>query len=334
MKIFNFKKIFLLNLIVLIALILPTKIFAANESVAIVKINEDYSIYINGLEEKDFKFGFTNQKPIEGTTSDIDLVANWEDKKGVNIACLESSSEIDLTKKVYMLIEKDEETTVTELDLSDAITQEEMSDVESLTTIISVDTKKTTTTADNENGVATTQTVGQVDIIKSEEYEYQDYDYKYQLIKIDGTESENAKKLITLVDEIQTSYSKLSTYNKILVTTQIKELYNSVKNEAKLQNVIDYVIYQPIDSKEGDKYLVLLQQLSKGKVVREDIQFLVCTEGHEEEVVKETKEIKKATVLPRTYDSIILFIILAIIVITAIVVMIRMKNLKSENNVK
>lgn len=330
MKTFNSKKFVLVLALVILALVIPTKIFAATQSVAIVKIEDDYSIYIDGLENKDFKFSFTNQKPESDNPGDSNLIANWEDNNGVHIACLESTSEIDLNETVYMIIEADGETTVTELDLENAIEKAEMANIEALTTIISVDTNQTTTTSDNENGVATTQTVGQVDITESSEYNYEDYEYKYQLIKIDGTESETAKQLSDLVDSLQTSYSTLSTYNKILKTKEIRDLYNSLKDEASMSDVKDYVIYQPEDSKEGDKYLVLLQQLSGGRVVREDIQFLVCTEGHQQEVVKEVKEIKKATALPRTFDSIILLVVLAVIVIIAIAVILRVKKLSKN----
>ena len=330
MKTFNSKKFVLVLALVILALVIPTKIFAATQSVAIVKIEDDYSIYIDGLENKDFKFSFTNQKPESDNPGDSNLIANWEDNNGVHIACLESTSEIDLNETVYMIIEADGETTVTELDLENAIEKAEMANIEALTTIISVDTNQTTTTSDNENGVATTQTVGQVDITESSEYNYEDYEYKYQLIKIDGTESETAKQLSDLVDSLQTSYSTLSTYNKILKTKEIRDLYNSLKDEASMSDVKDYVIYQPEDSKEGDKYLVLLQQLSGGRVVREDIQFLVCTEGHQQEVVKEVKEIKKATALPRTFDSIILLVVLVVIVIIAIAVILRVKKLSKN----
>lgn len=325
---FKLKKFMLLASLI-IAIILPTKIFAANNSVAIVQIGNDYSIYIDGLENKDFKFAFANEN-TEEKINELELHANWEDNKGTNIACIESDTELNLNEPVYMVIEVDDQKTVTELDLNNVITQKEMADVESLTTIISVDTKKEKKVEENENGVATTQTVGQVDIIESEEYDYQEFDYKYQLIKIDGNESKTAKELITLVDSIQTGYSKLSTYNKILTTTKIRDLYDELKKEATYTNVENYVIYQPEDSKEGDKYLVLLQQISDKGIIREDIQFLTCKEDHQQEVVKEVKEIKKATALPRTFDSIILLVVLAIIAIVAIAVIIRMKKLSKD----
>ena len=330
METFKSKKVMLVFLLVLLIMLLPTRIFAATQSVAIVKVENDYSIYIDGLENKDFKFAFTNQNPEDETSFESQLIPNWEDNNGVNIACLEEGTSLNLNEPVFMIVKVGEELSVTELDLDKAISKTDMAGVEAITTIIDVDTTQTTTTSDNENGVVTTQTVGQVNIIESAEYNYTDYEYQYNLIKIDGTESETATKLSNLVDSLQSTYSTLSTYNKILKTAEIRDLYLSLREEAVYSKVNDYVIYQPEDSKEGDKYLVLLQRLSGKEVVREDIQFLICTEGHKQEVVKEVKEIKKATALPRTFDSIVLLVVLAVIVITAIAVILRIRKLNKN----
>ena len=330
METFKSKKVMLVFLLVLLMMLLPTKIFAATQSVAIVKVENDYSIYIDGLENKDFKFAFTNQNPEDETSFESQLIPNWEDNNGVNIACLEEGTSLNLNEPVFMIVKVGEELSVTELDLNKAISKTDMASVEAITTIIDVDTTQTTTTSDNENGVVTTQTVGQVNIIESAEYNYTDYEYQYNLIKIDGTESETATKLSNLVDSLQSTYSTLSTYNKILKTAEIKDLYLSLREEAVYSKVNDYVIYQPEDSKEGDKYLVLLQQLSGKEVVREDIQFLICTEGHKQKVEKPLIEIKKATALPRTFDSIILLIVLAVILITAIAVILRIRKLNKN----
>ena len=319
METFKTKKIMLVFLLVILIMLLPTRIFAATQSVAIVKVENDYSIYIDGLENKDFKFTFTNQNPEDETSFESQLIPNWEDNNGVNIACLEDDTNLDLNEPIFMIIEVGGELSVTD-----------MASVEALTTIIDVDTTQTTTTTDNENGVVTTQTVGQVNIIESSDYNYEDYEYQYNLIKIDGTESETATKLSNLVDSLQSTYSTLSTYNKILKTSEVRDLYNSLKEEATYSDVNDFVIYQPEDSKEGDKYLVLLQQLADGEIVREDIQFLICTEGHKQEVVKEVKEIKKATALPRTFDSIVLLVVFAVILIIAIAVILRIRKLNKN----
>lgn len=326
MKSFTKNLVLILLLIITFLILLVTKVHATEESVALVKVNEDYLIYIENLENKDFKFAFSN---TEGDYSNVQFIKNWEDTNGVHVAGLEKSTEVEFGNTIFLLIEEGEgETKVNnsiKLDLSKAITKEEMESIESLTKIIKVDTQNTTTTASNENGIATTQTVGQIDITDSKEYNYQ-----YQLIKIDNNSSKTANDLIKLIDSLQTEYKDMSMYNKINAITNVKDLYEALQKEAQWKDVKDWVIYQPEDSKDGDQYIVLIQQLSKDKILKRDIQFLICEEGHQEEYVKEVKEVKKATALPVTYDSILLIVLLAVIVIIAIIVFIRMKRLNEE----
>ena len=308
---------------------ISTKIYASSDSVALVDVEGDYVIYINEMENEEFKFAFTNDTTITESSAitELTFIQNWEDTNGKNIACLEATSTIDQSNPIIMWIQTESEVFSIEINLEDAITKEDMADVESLTQIINVSTENSTTTSANEDGVAMTETVGQIDIIDSDEY-----DYKYQLIKIDGTETQNAKDLISLVDSLQTSYSSMTMYNKILTTKRVKELYDALKLEGTWLDVTNRVIYQPEDSVDGDQYIVLLQQLSNGTVLKEDIQFLICTDGHEEEFVKEVNEVKQAAALPKTFDSVVLLVILAIVVIMAVVVLTRIKKLSKKDN--
>ena len=323
------KKITLLFIILLIAiLIIPTKNYAAGEAATLIKINADYAIYIENYEDKEFEFAFTNDTTLTESTvqTQLTFIPSWTDTNNVNIACLEDSSAIDKTQPVIMWIRNEENVFSIELNLDDAITKEEMNNIESLTKIISVSTENETTETTNEDGVTITETVGQIDITDSEEC-----NYKYQLIKIDGNESENAKKLISMVDDLQNSYSSLSMYKKIETVKTIQNVYNALKEEGTWKDVENRIIYQPQDSVDGDQYIVLLQQLADGNIIKEDVQFLICTDGHDEKYVKEVNVVKQTATLPITYDSIILFIILAVVLIVATIVIIRMKKLKEEN---
>ena len=105
----------LVFLLVLLIMLLPTRIFAATQSVAIVKVENDYSIYIDSLENKDFKFAFTNQNPEDETSFESQLIPNWEDNNGVNIACLEEGTSLNLNEPVFMIVKVGEELSVTEL---------------------------------------------------------------------------------------------------------------------------------------------------------------------------------------------------------------------------
>lgn len=337
METLKLKKLALIIAFTFMVILLPTKILASNTSVAIVNIDGDYAIYIDGLEKSDFKFAFTDDATLDKSNvkEKIDFISSWPDNNGNNIACLEKDNTLNTKESIYLWIDTSSEVysiQIKQNDLKNAVTKSDMENVEALTSIIDVDTTQTTSTQTVDNGVTTTVTTGQVNIIESNNYNFKDYNYKYQLIKIDGSESETAKELMEIINSLNKDYSGATVYNKILTAKRVIELYNSLKENAVWTDVKDYVIHQPSDSVNGDQYIVLLQQLSGNKVVREDIQFLTCTEGSNQEVVKENNVIKKATALPVTYDSIILFVVLGIIVIIAIAVIIRMKKLKSNNN--
>jgi len=330
------KKVVLCILLVsVIIAIVPNQIFATNEDISIVKKGEDYIIYIKDMENAEFKFAFTNDSTLTDNTvaSTLNFISNWEDgdeKEAHSVACLEENSELDKTKPIYMWIEKEDGTYVsTELNLDEALDIEDIEQLENLTEIIKVDTKASKKTATNENGVTVTSEVGEIDITDSS-----DYNYKYQMIKIDGTEPEVAKNLIQLVDSLQENNTSESMYSQIKVLSEINKNFKTLLKNATWKDVENMVIYQPEDSTEGDKYIVLLQQLSNGQVVKEDIQFMVSTDGHNPQYERKPIEIKKATALPVTYDSIILLIVLAAIIIIAIAVVIRMKKLSNGKHGK
>jgi hypothetical protein len=226
-----------------------------------------------------------------------------------------------------MWVNTDKDLFSVELNLEGSIAKEEMASTEELTKIIGVDSTATTTTVEDVNGVTTTVTTGQIDITDDE-----GYDYQYQLIKIDGTETPEATELINLVGTIQNDYSSMSMYDKILTVSKVKELNESVIASADYTNVENMTILQPDDSKEGDQYIVLLQKLDGNDVVANDFQFLTCTEGYENTMGTETNVVKVTSALPVTYDSIILFVVLAVIVVIAIAVFIKIK--KMEKNEK
>ena len=176
------KKLSLIVLLIFTILnVTSTKIYASAESVAVVKVDEDYIVYINNMESEDFKFAFTNDTTLteSNVTTELSFVSNWTDTNDIHVACIEGTSGLDENAPIIMWIQKGEELSSTEIMLEKAITKEEMIAVENLTQNIKVSTENATTVASNEDGVARTETVGQIDIIDSEEY-----DYKYQLIKI------------------------------------------------------------------------------------------------------------------------------------------------------
>ena len=323
------KKIILILLLILL-IIIPIKTFATNNSVAIVKVDGDYIIYLDGLENKEFKFAFSNTNLTDKTLS---YIANWEDTNGVNIACLEKDAKVDFSKDVYIAIKEGEGDKATyssiKLNLSNAITKEEMANVEKLTKKISIKISKSKPISREENGVKKTETVDQIEITDDK-----DCKYKYELIKLDGNEKEPIKQFMGLVNTLNDSYKTMSMYNKVLVATGIRDSYKELFNNGKLVNVENMAIMEPKEAVKGDRYLVLIQKEKKGKIIDNDIQFLNCTREENQEKIKETKVTKETSVLPVTYDSIVLIVILAVIVVLIVAVVLRMRKLNAKENNK
>ena len=323
------KKIILILLLILL-IIIPIKTFATNNSVAIVKVDGDYIIYLDGLENKEFKFAFSNTNLTDKTLS---YIANWEDTNGVNIACLEKDAKVDFSKDIYIAIKEGEGDKATyssiKLNLSNAITKEEMANVEKLTKKISIKISKSKPISREENGVKKTETVDQIEITDDK-----DCKYKYELIKLDGNEKESIKQFMGLVNTLNDSYKTMSMYNKVLVATGIRDSYKELFNNGKLVNVENMAIMEPKEAVKGDRYLVLIQKEKKGKIIDNDIQFLNCTREENQEKIKETKVTKETSVLPVTYDSIVLIVILAVIVVLIVAVVLRMRKLNAKENNK
>ena len=317
------KKVAIIAILVILMIALPTFVKATNEGVAVLNIEGDYLVYIDGKEATNFQFAFTDSNLTETEAkANLTFIANWDDTNGVHVACLEKDTTFNTTKKLYVWILEGENATSYELDLTTAITKAEMENVEKLTKSIDVDTTQTTTTVEEKDGVKTTTTVGKLVITDSNEFKY-----KYQLTKLDGNEKEEIKNITNLIDTLENSYSTMSMYKKVLVATQIKD---ALKN-AQYQSVKDMTIEQPNEAQTGDKYLVLLQKVSGNNVEEFDAQFMNCTRNYESETIKEKNPVKTTHSLPVTYDSIVLIVILAVLAILVIAILIRMRKLNAKN---
>lgn len=322
------KAIVTIILVLLITITIPNFVSAANENVAILKVNDDYVIYLKDKENETFEFAFTNKKNLTESeiSSELNFIQNWDDSDKNSIACLEKTANVDFTKTIYMWIkDKDSKTFSIELNLKNVLSQTEMASIENLTQTIETNSKNTVTKTVEEDGVKKTTTIGQLQITDSS-----DSKYKYQMIKLDGTESNEVKTLNSLLDELKTKYTNMTMYNKILFANKVRDAYVQVFTKAKLTDVVDMVINQPEESENGDKYLVLLQKVSGEVVQKSDVKYLNCTKNLTTEKQKETKVIKTTSKLPVTYDSIFLIILLVVIVVAVIAVIVRMRKLNEK----
>ena len=141
-------------------------------------------------------------------------------------------------------------------------------------------------------------------------------------------------ELKTLAEKVQNEYDEMDMYEKIQIGEQFNKLYSEVTSETNWQKVEDMIIQQPEDSKEGNKYIVLLKKVDKKGTTTMDIQFLTAFDSYKPNIIKEEIIVQETTKLPITYDSIALFVVLGIIVALAIVVFIRIKKLSNQNEGK
>ena len=254
------------------------------------------------------------------------------DSNGEKVASLESGK----TYK-YMFITEEEKTSVIELDSLKSITEEEISNVEQLTKIISVKTdesKSESSTA--EDGTTITKTRGKIVITEEGDYKYQ-----YQLIEIldtNGSTETLNQTAVELYDELVVVENAETMYDKLVAEITIRDDYAELLENATWTDVKDMEILQPENSQKGEKFIVLIQKLQAGNVVESDIQFMTCDRADDADVeytnTTITKTIEKKTALPITGENLALYIILAVIIVAIVIVAIRMRYLKGKENGK
>ena len=151
----------------------------------------------------------------------------------------------------------------------------------------------------------------------------------------------STKKLNETAVELYAQLSKLSDatkmYDKLLAEITIRDDLKKLLEDAKWEDAKKgKEIPQPEDSQEGEKFVVLIQEIKDGDTVRTDVQFMTCgredDEGVEKTEKQEKKVIEKKTALPVTGENLALYIIFGIIILAIIILIIRMR--KSKQNEK
>ena len=126
-------------------------------------------------------------------------------------------------------------------------------------------------------------------------------------------------------------------YAKVQIATEFNELFTTVTDSAKWEEVKDMTIKQDENSKAGEEYIVLLKKVEKVARTEKttiDVQFLTAHDNYEPNIIIEEVITQETTKLPITYDSIALFVVLGVIVLLVVLVFIRMKKLNKQNEEK
>ena len=332
--------------------IVPIAVFATNEDISIVStINEDakqeYTIYIKEMSTQNFKYAFTNIENADPNGIDLSYINSVPDLGGNQAAFLDAVTYEKLSENnntIYMWAkitdqEGNEELVLekVQLDLTQALTDESLEQVETLTERIEVeiaDSQDDTTTIRNENvdGVDEVANVGYVKIADDD----QNATYYYNMVKL-PSENQQYNQLNTLVEQLNGEYNELDMYSKVQMATEFNNLFAAVTDSAEWTEVENMTINQDEESEAGDKYIVLLRKVAKvdgEDVTTLDVQFLTADDDYEPNVIIEEVVTQETTRLPITYDNIALFVVLGIIVVLVVLVFIRMKKLNKQNEEK
>lgn len=325
--------------------VIPIVVLATNEDISIVStINseskQEYTIYIKGISAQNFKYAFTNIKDADPDGMDLSYINSTPDLGGNQAAFLDAVTYEKLSKNnstIYMWTKVENELILKgiQLDFSKALSQKDLEQVETLTTRIDVeiaDSEQDTTTVRNEtvDGVEEIANVGYVKIVDDEKATYY-----YERIKLPNSQEYN--ELMKLTEQAQTEYNDMDMYEKVQFATKLNKTFTAVTDSADWKTVQDMTIEQLEESVEGDKYIVLLKKVAKvdgNEEITLDVQFLTAEENYKPNVVIEEIVTQETTKLPITYDSIVLFVILGIVVLLVIVVFMRIRKLSKQNEEK
>jgi len=148
--------------------IIPIAVFAVNEDISIVAMTnseseQEYTIYIKGISTENFKYAFTNNENADPNGMDLSFINSNPDLGGNQAALLDAATYEKLStegSEIYMwakvknidgnenfILEK------IQLDLNEALTEEDLEQIETLTTRINVEIGESTEKPSNENCV-------------------------------------------------------------------------------------------------------------------------------------------------------------------------------------
>ena len=304
-------------LVISILAIIPMAVYAEDKNnTVLLKNSEDaYIIYVEEALNTDFLFSFTNNK--EAKAEELIFSASGLDANESNVAYMsKEEAETLKTSSIYMWLDINGELSVVEIDLDQAVTEKEVTFVNTTTKRLDVDTTGSLDTAEEVEGVKITHSQGKVKITEEGE------NFSYYIEKV---ESEETTNFVSLANKIMAS-EELKNYEKIKLIKEFDNQYNEmISNITKWEKVAENKeILQPQESKKDDIYLVWVKNNVNNET---DVQILLCDDKQKIEV----EEAKKVTIyetvkLPVTYDTIITLIIALVVLIAIIIALVIIKK--------
>lgn len=332
MKIALIKKVILSVLIAIMMIaLLSVCSSATSEQMQILKKSEnEYILYLPNIEAE-FEFAFSNASDIDKSTLLFEDSAKDKVEDGNDIAFIDSTLYDEYFKakeNTYLWVKQGEEYKVEaeKIDLTDSITEEDIQFLNKITTKIEVKVGEKELPIETVDGVEITRKIGTINIKDDETAKY-----SYKMVK--STTGSDVEKLIKLATEInEESLNDKAMFDKLTKYSQFKEIYNKLQPKLDDKNWTELdgkEIEQPLDSKKGDQYIVWLKKQVDNDIVV-DVQIMTCADKYNEEFETQETILKETTKLPVTGDSIVLFVVAGIILISIVAVVILKKRNKDS----
>lgn len=306
-------------------LIMPTKTFATNENIQVVKTNEDYIIYVKDIANKEFKFATASEK-LNSESIELNYINSVKDGDGNSVAMINVT---ESKNAKYLYIKEGTKQSIIELnyDEKNVITQLEIENVEKITNKIKTDVTIIKQRDEQIEQVKHEETIGGLEIKDDA-----DAKYEYVFQKLPETSYSELKKL---TEQLNTEYEEKDIYSKIEFVKEYNTLLNSLIKKADdnkdWKTAENMQIKQPNEAQKNDEYVYIIKQ-TKNEKTKYDVKFLKSNRTDVEPEVKEEKiEVKRTSKLPVTGDSLLLFGILAIIIVAIIFVYTKLKKTKNIN---
>ena len=322
-------KLIFIMFIILTLTIMPFAVKAADsaEAIILVKSGTEKIVYVKGMEEKEFKYAFSNN---EDSASAMYVTAT-KDSNGKYAAILDDGN----TYKNMFVMEGNDTSKASTIKLENAksITSEEVEKIEKLTKIIGVKTDEKETNIKKDDGTIITTTKGK--IVVTDEGKYQ-----YQLIEVVDKNNSTAKlndTAVELYNQLDALNNADTMFDKLSAEITIRDNYKKLLEDAKWEDAVNgKEILEPENSVKGEKYVVLIQEIDKdGKTIRTDVQFMTCDRADDAgEAVTETrdKKVEKKINLPVTGENLALYITFGVIILAIIILAVKMKKEKAKDN--
>lgn len=314
-------------IIIMIFLIgIPYIVFGESENMNIIHTNDSYIIYIENAPKEEFDFAISSD--INAQENNLNFTKTVEDGEGNQVILISSSKYESIKNQTNYLYAKSESGKLMngkEIIFSESFEVDDLAKAETITNRIETEIVSNVLKEEETEGIKYKTTIGGLKVINNEEKKVY-----YSRTKLPQNKYTELKQMI---NKVNTEYNDINMFEKINLIKQLDKLYKELETEQNWLEVVNNIIVQPEDANKGDEYILFLKTVDEQGNEITDVKLMISSRTDSEQVIPATTEkktISETSKLPVTGDSVILFIILAVIIIIAVVVFIRINYLKEN----